>query len=886
MFLVKSHDFVDDEQSEYLCSKFKEMYKGFAQDLQSNLDVNELGLSKEYFVSETSDGTLKGKKSKLFTEIAMKWNALELGIKEIDREIVSSELRGDRVAKRIEFVMDLFDRYFLKEFVDGKGDGKISDNVLYIDIMAECLSDYDGIALIDDLNYIRDHEGDIRSVIGTYCDRIDGDDGSGECIGEMMRKYRESERTKIEDDTEFDGKDIGFKEFVNGLGLRERNLLETSTKIHSLICHQIHDEDGDEKEDGDQDEVDGIDMKQQSKEQMKGRTEALSSKFVNEVETEKKSENIEVKRMEDLADSLRANGLSDGDCTRLVKMLLAQNYDSETIIDDLVDEEADPSNLYPDSNLFPILQNNLFLAKTTKKHFGSKRNDDDPIPPFTFGRDKLYHWEYFKDRPGYVGAPKHMNLKKECLRNRIHAMSMEQFSRMLFAAFLLRKSVKGRELRAMDVGGDNERYEVPVDCPLSVSHIFVLLMYCNDTDLQYKYKKFGCRERDSEQTLEELKDWNRDIAHWHKLLNEAVIFFGNKVRQKQVFFTGLNVKLSFQTFAPLFMAPFSTTTSVDVANRFCGSDGLILMLTPRSGSDDVYFNVEWLSDFDHEKERLFVSASNVKIGDIQYFEGGYLRKNRMYLSAFSIFSSLFAGHFVSSLLRMRKNKKQQRAWNLLLDLITVYKATNGIGSGQTNALNIGIPLYIQQLFFHLLDGFRMDKYPKYVIKSNFDLLDETLSRELIAFSEHITDDYKVTLSPLMMRLCQKERILVMKEYLWMINGAKFNELQNAKSTKRIFSEMHQYRVPNLGNISFVFMMIRKVNGSTNAGFGIMIEKTPFPVNGAMSVEIDEVKWNIDCTGFLGIGKGGYSSSIAFKDSLFAKIDTLTVKVALYLVKAK
>ena len=117
----------------------------------------------------------------------------------------------------------------------------------------------------------------------------------------------------------------------------------------------------------------------------------MGSKFVNEVQSQKSAEKVKVKRMGDLAVSLRQNGLSDDDCTRFMDWLFAQKYDSETIIDDLVDETSDPFNLYPQSNLFPMIGRNLFLAKMIKKHVGAERNDDDKLPLFGFGRDRLYH---------------------------------------------------------------------------------------------------------------------------------------------------------------------------------------------------------------------------------------------------------------------------------------------------------------------------------------------------------------------------------------------------------------------------------------------------------------------------------------------------------------
>ena len=132
---------------------------------------------------------------------------------------------------------------------------------------------------------------------------------------------------------------------------------------------------------------------------------------------------------------------------------------------------------------------------------------------FGFGREMLRHQDHFNNHRGYVGEPKYDNLKMECLNNKIQTMSMKQFARTLYSAFMFRDSMRGRELKASDSSASNKQWEIPVHFPISVSHLLCLLMYCNDTNLKYRYKKFGCREKDNEQTIEELKEWNREIAH-------------------------------------------------------------------------------------------------------------------------------------------------------------------------------------------------------------------------------------------------------------------------------------------------------------------------------------------------------------------------------------
>lgn len=111
-------------------------------------------------------------------------------------------------------------------------------------------------------------------------------------------------------------------------------------------------------------------------------------------------------------------GVSQPDCEKFIKYLKENNYDSETVLHDLIEEEEDPFNEFKESNLFPKLKNSEFLTKIVKKHLGGKRNDDDKLPQFQFGEEKWYFWKYYKNWNNYNVA-KHSNLKDECINNKI-----------------------------------------------------------------------------------------------------------------------------------------------------------------------------------------------------------------------------------------------------------------------------------------------------------------------------------------------------------------------------------------------------------------------------------------------------------------------------------
>ena len=864
-------------QLQHIASECRELVMNMDRDVLEkmvmNMDQRQLGLKPDMMLATDSiEQEYTEKVSKVFIEISVEWTAHEFGIQADDLKMECDDWDKCRVWKRIVFIMNIFDNHFMARFVGGH-DAKSDDNADFIDIFMKYLSDYNGVALLNDLEHIRDHKGTIPSMECQYAH------DNGECIGEMMRQYRDSHAN--------DTGDNALEEYMNGLRLRERNVLETMAKIHSFICHEKHDEKN-------QDEADGDEQVQQSKDPAVGRRkEELNSKFVNEMQSVAISKDTEAKRMEDLGEELKSSGLSDDRCFRLMNELRAQSYDSDAIVLDLVDEENDPFNLYHDSNLFPIINSNPFFAKVTKKHFGAQHNelriaqhnDDDPLPIFKFGSKQLFHWQYFKDRPGFVGSPNFGSLKEECLNNEICAMTLQQFSTFLLSAFTLQQTTKGRQLTANYRYDDNEIYEVIRDSPLSVSHIFCLLMYCNLTDLQYRYKKYGCRESEVHDSFDDLKKRNRQIAIWHRLLFEAVLFFGERVKSKKVFYTGLNVRLSFETFKPLIYAPISTTISVDIANRFCGSSGLILKLAQLHGSWDPFFNVEWLSDFANEKERLFVFAEEMIITDIQYFEGLKLRKNAWYIKAYTILSALFKGHFIF-LLFGKGRKGQRRCLSLLLDVIRVYRINNGIDSEHVELPSNNVPLYLQQLFYHFVNHILSEDGRVWTIPSQFKLLSEELQRELLVYPEEASGGSQMIMSPFVASLCDEQHVITMDEYVWTIDDETLSELRNIKESKWIYSDFFLFTRLNAGSIKFRIHLSKDPNDPNGTGVGIRIHKTPFTVDLRYSVICDEAGWNENGNNPLGVGKDFAEENVAFNSSFIDEKDMLTIRFALFFSPTK
>lgn len=299
------------------------------------------------------------------------------------------------------------------------------------------------------------------------------------------------------------------------------------------------------------------------------------------------------------------------------------------------------------------------------------------------------------------------------------------------------------------------------------------------------------------------------------------------------------------------------------------------------GDGDVYFNVEWLSNFAHEKERLFVKAMELRIADIKYYAMGKWQNNQRYLRAFTFFSSLFGGECIFPFLKI-KTKKHKTPWRMLLELITNYKRHNNMEPTKAEygpVADLKIPIYIQQLFYRLLHHFREDKGLKYMMRSEYELLDQSLKTELVIFSTADGAMEVIKLSSFMHSLCDSDQMAIMKQYIWIVDSAKVTEMRDSLTSVFIRSD-ESYQVSN--GLSFNLVFDTKSGGTEWCGLACNFEDPPTPLDGRVTFIIDEL--NVYCTQRMERAKG--TARWLFLVSALQSIDNLTVRVSLHVTPSE
>eukprot|EP01084_Bolivina_argentea_P124418 220473_1 len=233
---------------------------------------------------------------------------------------------------------------------------------------------------------------------------------------------------------------------------------------------------------------------------------------------------------------------------------------------------------------------------------------------FQFGERFTYYECYRNLAIKHFIVPKYNTLKEELLQNPYFKLTNEEYLDYFIEAYHLKHSSHFKNMKAKWLGADNIECGIEEGCNISINHIICLLTYCNNDILQREFKKH-CRTKNGEST-KQLNERHSFIANWRRFLSECTKFYGEIMKTDESLYCGMDFPLLFDGFRATFYCPLSTTISLTVANNFATNTGIILKLQNISHENSsFYFNVEKLSRYPSERERLFV-CSCVKIVDI------------------------------------------------------------------------------------------------------------------------------------------------------------------------------------------------------------------------------------------------------------------------------
>eukprot|EP01084_Bolivina_argentea_P118362 210024_1 len=219
-------------------------------------------------------------------------------------------------------------------------------------------------------------------------------------------------------------------------------------------------------------------------------------------------------------------------------------------------------------------------------------------------------------------SPKYTNLKHELSNNSICCISLLQWDNVLEKA---RQHITTSLYKAAicKIPEPEIYYQIAYESCMTISHIVAVMVYCNQDVLQRKFS--ATYRRMSAESVHKMIDRHRNFAHLGRLLRECVECFGKKHSSAYNIkvYRGINKCFTFESLYAYIKAPFSTTTSYQVAVQFCNNKGVILgieidasswMFRMNEGAEAFgrlnCFDCSWISDFQAEQEIFCIGGMN------------------------------------------------------------------------------------------------------------------------------------------------------------------------------------------------------------------------------------------------------------------------------------
>eukprot|EP01083_Nonionella_stella_P080927 222622_1 len=569
----------------------------------------------------------------------------------------------------------------------------------------------------------------------------------------------------------------------------------------------------------------------------------------------------------------------------------------------------------------------VLMADVYKEKFVTKVDATNKMNNFQFG-ERFYYTQYFKkhhdedreDAHIYIESPKYSNLKEELLSNTIYAVSLSSFAEHLVKATNMSLCAAAKILKSTHSGA-NVQFEVPPELPISISHLFCVVLYTDYTVLQYNFKRYGCRLNDRAKTLVELKQLNSEIGWWYKIFYEAVLFYGTELDpQKDTFYHGLSVQLLFTSFSPEFKCPISTTVDPNIAREFA-ENGIVLKLKPMDSSHDRYFNVEWLSQYPREKERLFCSTNNLFIYDIQFTEGTLRTlndRNHLAIAGMRLFDYIFnkrcAYHY--TLLNAQPQRYLMHYLHNLeqtMDVIKAFNEQNGLMKLnelfekeeydsesiqfelEDDGAHIKACLQGNQKEWIVFEAFATKYFkqnapiPRYFQHLFVYMVQQTIAEDRVYGATNIIrsefENLNENLQAMLNRLIRKNDINVnfIEEFVWKIEGELYERFMHlsARSIDGTELEGDVFHLVNGDGVEMMFVPVitrEDPMSPSHCGVGIRVQSvTGDSMSFRWSFAVKEIKYACGMEMFVpNATEDTYDGLIAFKNDCLNDLECLTL----------
>ena len=210
------------------------------------------------------------------------------------------------------------------------------------------------------------------------------------------------------------------------------------------------------------------------------------------------------------------------------------------------------------------------------------------------------------------------------------------------------KQKKCRKMKSDYHNCQDYHFGIASGSPLSPRHLHSLFLYTDFTEFCTEFSRCFRALSDGE-PIEVVVGRNSKYYHCSKALRELITLFGSKGYggESGPFFCGINCVLNVPQFAVSFQCPTSTTKTKEIALRFAGESGMMMVLNNKSGGSkyEMFFNAKPLSAFPEEDERLFIGSTHyLTVESLVVIQSA--KNYRLSIGAFAKFDQVLNGHYV------------------------------------------------------------------------------------------------------------------------------------------------------------------------------------------------------------------------------------------------
>eukprot|EP01084_Bolivina_argentea_P069294 126113_1 len=366
--------------------------------------------------------------------------------------------------------------------------------------------------------------------------------------------------------------------------------------------------------------------------------------------------------------------------------LYNEDFDSDAITYDIENNMKNSNIAQQNKNIFLMASQFLYNSKLMK---------------YTFANGfKFYYWKTYqhnhKTKKYYI-ASKYLNIKDELLNNNIKLSSrsdsrIEIYKQALFKSKQYKKSNRVQSMKVIQPFGQKDplQYGIDNDTSITIDHIISVVLYTQFTELCTKFRE-TFRKIYRNETLEQVKSRNAEVAVWSRLLRECVEYYGyrhfgdiivsetsffnpsyqtiNKLSGP--FYCGMDNQMVVSEVHMFLSGPTSTSRSEEVAMRFASDGGITLRLGNTETDINNHlrgFPCNWISCYCEEEEVIFDGGEfPIIIQSIILMETRKHYKelfNICFVLEAMINGSILNGHYINTL--HKESKSYRRIINNLI----------------------------------------------------------------------------------------------------------------------------------------------------------------------------------------------------------------------------